>query len=212
MDGIEYELVVYGYIRLIENEQMLYSNIADGLYQEILQFYPKLRKFELYDRNLFYLEDDGTKIKAIKRKECHGFLIYAQCFQNGGYKKGIHSWSIQYSSDIPSSCFKKIGIISCKNTDLLKMEDVDCDIFMKKNKIFYHLYPKNIRFWTNGQIVTLKLNCDDNALEFYHPDFTKEIVKCSIERDQSWYFVARLCAKRKWCDFNVIDDCFYTPI
>ena len=94
----------------------------------------------------------------------------------------------------------------------MDLEAVDCDIFMRHNNIACYLYPRHVRFFDIGHIVTLKLNCDDNTLEFYHPDHTEKIEKINIEKDQSWYFIARLCAKRDWCDFQVIDDCDYDPI
>eukprot|EP01084_Bolivina_argentea_P185428 319756_1 len=172
------ELLVYGYARKIESTRKLFMNVPEDIVNIILLFYPKKHNFDYQitgnNDTRSYL-GNKAEIKMLTSNKCTGdwrcsngkiytdsaVFLYAQCFVNGGYNKGIHFWRVKRCVNLTNNHCHRIGIVF-RN---------------KHNKIGHeYMYPlrssqQNYKCWKIDEIVTVKLNCNNNTVSFYHDDY-----------------------------------------
>ena len=212
--GANVELLIYGYLRKKEKELTLYMNIPTGIAQIMHKLYPLLLfRFGDFRKGVFEVDDDGLILKGGDPKQaedgiidCGGHFVYADLgqFNNSGLNKGVHLWSIKLAN--MGGCFASIGVTTEKNDEIINEFCHDgggsSDYWMgEKNEEFNSWYDGCRKGWTQNEVITVKLDCNNWMVTYYKDE--KEIMKDEIECDRSYYFALMCCNKSWWTLFQV---------
>eukprot|EP01084_Bolivina_argentea_P033256 61537_1 len=182
------EYLISGYVRELETFMDLV--IPNVITSEILSFYPRLAKFDLYNKHKFKLEEDGCIIKGTGG--CSGYFIYPESFNTNGYNKGIYVWSIKCHN--ATSCYRYFGIYSKRKEEYLTLQKSGKGggYAHSDDELCAHLNG-GYRNWKKGQIWTVKLDCNNWKISWYNG---KELHHSEpiINTNMSYYFIIQLCA------------------
>ena len=196
--GLPYKtLIVYGYARKLQRKNNLMYIIPQEIIHLILQYYDS-KVFGVHC-DKFKLEINRSVIKGTTAK-CNEYIIYGSSESYGikqkydkGYKKGIHFWSIKCHN--APNCYHGIGIMNKKEFILCQNSHLYNYYAMKQKIKYIYIYPPSntsVLPWNIGEIITVKLNCDEWNVSFYSES---KLIYTQKIRKQTYYFFVRLCAK-----------------
>ena len=218
------ELLMSGYIKEMEKELELYMIIPAGIARIMIIFYPALLyKFGDFNKGQFLLNDEKTILKGLQHWEgtCNGHLVYADLGQYNdiGLNKGVHLWSIECCAAVVSGCFLSIGVTTEKNDKLINewknpqnSFDLYADSLALDTSIPGHLhwfdqgfysYWKGYGHWNQGEVMTIKLNCDDWNVTYYK-DGT-QVKYDEIEVNKFYYFALLCCDNDAYTHLKIVE-------
>ena len=113
------ELLAYGFIHKYERTQKLSISIPTGIVLYIINYFPVLYIFGLFNDKIFTASEDKLSLKAIS-ESYSGYMIYADLYDKNeiGLNKGVHFWSIKLL-DVNGFCYRSIGITTIKNKEIV---------------------------------------------------------------------------------------------
>ena len=197
LNGDKKSALVYGFVREQEEELMLYMHITAAIVELIIQLFPilslKFGKFE-FDVDLFTLSNNNTVLKikkndkystAVGHKE-DDCILYAN-HDSYGIDKGVHLWSIKAIGKHWKAkywyCTRTMGI-----TTRRRFTEVPRHIIT--GQYFYQGSTVEGTRWKIGDILTMKLDCDNWIVEFY---LNEKLMKQQIIGKVTKYFMALCC-------------------
>ena len=135
------------------------------------------------------------------KTDCSSYMLFAETLNDHINHQGIHFWSIKYiESKSGNFCYRSIGIKSIKNYKAATQPGFH--FYSKDNDehtYWYQGYPDK---WQWNQTITVKLNYSNWAVTFYNG--CKQIKKCNITKNITYYFVAQLCANKNFSCFKIV--------
>ena len=192
-EAVEY--LISGYMRHIFLKECDYNDrypsALDGV---ILEFYGGIFRFDsIHPEHEEMLEEDGTIINAVQSKWKSIFTVGSSF----GVNHGIHEFKIKalYNEYDGSGIgiTSNIKVIGDKGQWINKYEGYkywwyeNCGIFSQNgyNTLSQYNFSK---VWRTGDIISVKVNCNDWKVEFYVNDelYGKEM---KIEENMTYYFV-----------------------
>ena len=191
----ELNLLIFGFVRLFENKNILSTNIPSGLIQIIIQFYPKLIIcFGKCNKEKFEVLSDGLEIKGKTTNDCMGYLVYGELMNDNGFDEGINIWSIMNMKNDcdnnweDSECYHNIGVISEFNDEFVNEDGFDVwpYYYEKINDVDYSFYDslaydQSGITWRKNDVITMILNCNEWTVSYYkNNDKTKPFQKDNI--------------------------------
>ena len=182
-------------------------HVPMGISQIIYELYPILLfTFGEFNTDYFEVNEDGTIIKGKEGMTCNGFLIYADLgqYNDAGLNKGVHTWSIRNLIESSTGCHLSIGVTTEKNYKLInewKHDYNEIDLFFADvpvqpswiNEGYNSYWDGYVNKWSQDQVITIKLNCDDWNVTYYKDN--KEIKKDKIEPDKHYHFALLCCCR-----------------
>ena len=204
-----FEYLVYGYTRITEKECDLYMNIETGIPAIIYAFYPKLLRFDLYDKNRFDVSDDGLSIKG-KRLGCDGYVSYIESPEGKGFNAGVHYLSVKNVRDEHVHCFKNVGVMAKRDRSITNEAKgwgnwTQTAALTDKTLSFYGTFSHygGKSRWKYGDIVTVKLDCDEWKVTYYHDH--KRVQMDQIKPNKSYHFVINCCENPRYSHFEIVE-------
>ena len=207
-DKQEYhELLVNGYIRMIEREYSLENSINDA-FEIILSYILPLilLGFDLFQPRKFKVSDDKLSIIGNHDDKSGTFLIYAICDKETGYDKRIHFWSVacikgHHKAFVATAQFGGATIGSTKESEsmLIGIKNERKKLWIHERwldphegGLFYYLNGDiATKYWTSSNnIITVKLDCDNWTITYFHG--TQLIQKNDIKANESYFFVLQM--------------------
>ena len=197
-------LLISGYIREIEEEFELFTNIPTELGKIINDLYPVLIfKFGDHNKKIFKLNEDASILEGndppsyyfSNMADCSGYFLYADLgqYNDSGLNKGVHSWSIKslLTSDWFSGCYASIGVTTEKNDKLIeKWNSFDGNNTHWINE-GYNSHIQRTSSIPSKVTITIKLDCNNWTVTYYKD--LEEFKKARIEPQQSYYFAMLCC-------------------
>ena len=192
--------------------ETLFMSIPDVTIKFVIDYFPALYKFGLHDESNFVVSDDKLSLQAISGK-CDGFMIYADLYHKNdiGFNAGIHYWSVKALQSIwgsrfdgRSTCYRSIGITTTKTKQIVKKI---VDTFVSESQVSgYHYYFNGCRAddgWIDGQIITVKLNCNEWTVSYYKDSAFKRME--NIEPNQHYFFTLSCCAEPNRTSLQIVE-------
>ena len=200
------ELLTFGFIHECENSQQTSISIPNGIILYIINYFPVLYKFGLFDKKIFAVSEDKLFLKALNQS-CSGYLIYADLYEkNGtGLNKGVHYWSIKLV-DVNGFCYRSIGITTAKNEQIIEQ---NADYFVGQNQVAetagYHYYydgTHNLE-WLKNDTFTIKLDCDNWNVSYYKNSELKrqDEIKCN----ENYFLVLSFCGHPDCTSLQIVE-------
>ena len=173
----------------------------------IRTFYTKILRIHFFDRSKFDVISNNTVICG--KTDCFSYMLFAETLKDHIHHKGIHFWSIKYIkkleiTDSTKSCYRSIGIKSIKDHEAAL--NPAAHFYSKdndKNTYWYKGYPD---YWNFNETITVELNYNDWTVAFYNG--CKKKIQYDITEDITYYFVAQLCANKKFSCFKIVPTPF----
>eukprot|EP01084_Bolivina_argentea_P053409 98037_1 len=186
--------VVFGYIYEVNIDKPR-GYIPLEICQMIHGFYHSILGFDIFNDRVFQM--NRNYIYGINSNTSGCYLVYAHHpYKNKGYNKGVHLWSIKCNKlchTFHEGCHHDIGIISCRNKNYTIKP-----LFTRKYENDGVLYKGFENVWKQGNIITVKLDCNNWTVTFYVMNkssqitFGMKVSEQTIERNE-YYFVLHLC-------------------
>lgn len=212
----KYGLLVSGFIRVQETQLCLSTVIPKGIDDIVLDFYPKLMKFELFSHQKFDSLADGYEIRGKPNAGCSGYLIYPEPLCPDGYRKGTHYWSVKLlgRENVEQYCYRSIGIVSGSE----KSQHDDCNWIYQASDEWPSMWNEgetdhyrgdsmelgksaNIH-WGYQDVITVKLDCDAGKVIYFRND--SEVCSRNIVKEKPYFFVMSSCVRNEnW--FRVVE-------
>ena len=197
------ELLVSGFTRESEKECRLYMIIDRGIYEIICSFYPRLLRFAYFNDTKFKVSEDGLNVKGHSKNDCMSYTVYAESNDGKGFRSGTHFWSIQFlrttSATEGSTCYHSIGVRTKSDSD----DGIDESGDHWKGSENGSYYKGHGGHWNPGEVMTVKLNCDDWTVVYYKG--IKQVQSDNIVSNESYHFCLQLCAEKNWTDFEIVE-------
>ena len=180
----------------------------------MVQFYPKIYPFANHNEDIFEISNENTIIKG--KSDCQGYMIYANLLDNDdtGLRSGIHTWSIKALSTSfydenqqwiskYANCFRNIGITTVKASDNIEPTATANNLCTFVSGKGYHSCIDGMHCWGFDQIITVKLDCYDWSVTYYHN--LNQMEKKYIEPNQKYYFAICCCGSKNETHLQVVD-------
>lgn len=208
-----------GFIREQQSILSLYMAIPQGIIVYIMNYFPFLFSFGIYDSSKFDLiNGDNMMIQGISKDDCDGYPIYADLFGKNetGFNSGVHYWSIKalhtdwYKEDgkIPedhysfteSDCYRCIGVTTIKK-NIHDIHEPTAPFKFGAGRSYH--FDGFIQGWGFGQIITLKLDCNIWVVSYYKDG--KFIKSQRIQENENYFLALSCCTHHYYTKLEVVD-------
>ena len=151
-------------------------------------------EFDLFNANMFSLDDDGYVLKPID--DCGGYFCFPEALC--ALTKGTHFWSVKCVDGTNHHCYRYIGVSAVRCKEYTEFGKSGSSYGWEESwakKQGHALYVEGgFSNWTDDDVFTVKLDCDENECVWLRNDVVHK--KCSIEPNRGYYFVAQFCASK----------------
>eukprot|EP01083_Nonionella_stella_P144562 451560_1 len=188
------DLLVYGFIASIENNNQLFMMIPFEIKRLIIQYFHGGNTFDLYNEDVFQSSATGLVIRGTSKNHHDkdaGYMILAKNVnRDDGLHTGVHCWSV-----INHGGCVCIGIISddgylnySYNNEIvnrcISTSKYNCWIQDQHHDCPSDLYYRGI--WAIDETRHVRLDCNNNTITFFKE--SREVKSKTIQTDHSYYF------------------------
>ena len=201
------EYLVYGYINDAAKEYDLFMRFEPGITQIIYKFYPRLLRFNYYNKERFNVTEDGTIIRGSQIAPCDAWTVFLESPDNKGFNTGIHYVSIKNINETATQCFRNIGIITERNEDIINNHSWTRWTDLKGDEQPVESFFEGRYKWKYNEVLSMKLDCNKWTMTYWKDDTL--LKKDDISPNKSYHFAVNLCECVNWTHYQVVDHMDY---